>query len=978
MIRARRVLFLMSVLSLLASGRSLADESSAPAAPGASPAELLPIYGVDLPFDAAMVDGASVPSGSPAHPHQGLSDVALQRWSRLRASGFNVVRFEVDLSQGEEAARRLANLCLWAAREGISLMPVLVAEPSAPFSEALPSSAAALAKNTVASLGQAGPEAVGTYARVLMYQLGRELNHPGRNGRIAAEDASRRQLEAAVAVRAAEAGSLSGTGLLPTPLLAVGSVDAELIRVGAAASGELDESTYSQAEDALRQALAPLATAAEIDAVAVSWFPGSVSAGGVERIAPLLQGLASALVGKQLVAVTGFSTAFRSEEEQKQFTALAFANLAEARAGVADSPLLGVVFSRALDGEVAGDPPAGFDETRHSWSAPDQSAGLLAHWRGEPASPAIEYWSRQVDTRLGLLVEQPSSSSAPTFTPKLALLGFEKLAGFVAEATPPTGTPALDSTTQPTGDTPAGPESPSGESKTGQVLEAVGGVLGTLLDQVLVRLGDELVEELDEELDEQLGGDEAAAEGATGDAQPALRVVIAGASCSPANPKVDEPISCFASLRNESSTRGATGLSVALLDEADYLLGDETMVEGISLAALAQASVTVPWKPVTQGAQSVRVKVYDSAFQEIAAASAGTVTVSAGSKKPPPKLGVAPARFPDRLVDSSKSSVLKPARPGFPSIGTLAVTTQAMSQKVDSVALPVANSSTRSLSGFRAELHVDGRKLGEQSVRSLLPGQSTTVTFRELDLAPTSAHSLRVVLSRADAQPLLAGALEIGATTSTRPAVRPISTARNAASLPRVRPPVEATRAAKAPTTRTTATTGTRTPVAEKTTPKARPVVERSPGLPPRERPPMALARPDLALSSSNLQQSPTTAAAGATIEVRATVSNLGSAASAGGQVTFVVRGARGQVATSGRQAIAPLAARSKAVVSWSFKMPAGSSWRLEARLESSGDANAANDSASVPIVAAPPPRQLRARPSSGTSKVTSGREPGR
>ena len=67
------------------------------------------------------------------------------------------------------------------------------------------------------------------------------------------------------------------------------------------------------------------------------------------------------------------------------------------------------------------------------------------------------------------------------------------------------------------------------------------------------------------------------------------------------------------------SDSAAAGLSVALLDGEDYLLADNSMVQGVSVQPQAQSTVTVLWTPAAAGKQTVTAKVYDASNAELAA-----------------------------------------------------------------------------------------------------------------------------------------------------------------------------------------------------------------------------------------------------------------------------------------------------------------------------------------------------------------------
>ena len=85
---------------------------------------ILPMFAVDMQFDPTWVDGASVPSTSPQYGHSGVNDSFQQAWEALKPAGFNMIRFPLDTTDAQTPAR-LANLCIWAKANNVTLIPVL-------------------------------------------------------------------------------------------------------------------------------------------------------------------------------------------------------------------------------------------------------------------------------------------------------------------------------------------------------------------------------------------------------------------------------------------------------------------------------------------------------------------------------------------------------------------------------------------------------------------------------------------------------------------------------------------------------------------------------------------------------------------------------------------------------------------------------------------------------------------------------------
>ncbi|MFH1176266.1 MAG: hypothetical protein V1750_02580 [Acidobacteriota bacterium] len=465
--------FLMLILmTLIAAAPAAAQqgEPAAPAAPAATPSELLPLFGVDFPMPAEWVDAAAYPSASPVHPHAGVAPALQQTWEALRADGFNVLRVGLEVEAPERAAVQLANLCTWAQGSGAMLLPVL---RTGGRTQGVASDWAEKAASTVAgalTLLRGGGQSPGAYTQILAFQLGERMNHPGWHGGMAAATGQLRLVQAAGAVRRAEQEALAGTSLAATPLVAGVSFDYELVRAGGGAGSILTDEMLAAANGTMRQFLAEAVSAPEIDAINLEWFPGSMSAGGVDRFGELLGGLQAALPGKQLSLTTGFSTSFHSPEEARQFYLLTFTNLSDHRASEGEaSQFVGVIFHRALDGfEPPPQPPspdlpaavAGWD-----WSA--RTAELARMWSGEAASPVLSWWEAAVASQMGLFALQQDAGGATHLAP---LAGHEALA-LVAESVS-----GAASAPEPQAAAPTMPDAAA-------TLEASGGSFGTALKE---------------------------------------------------------------------------------------------------------------------------------------------------------------------------------------------------------------------------------------------------------------------------------------------------------------------------------------------------------------------------------------------------------------------------------------------------------------------------------------------------------------
>jgi hypothetical protein len=399
---------------------------------------LLPVYGVDLDFDPSWVDKAEFPPNSTAYPHYGTNSVLRTVWDALKPLGFNAIRFPVDVRDDKSAVNQIANLCVWAQNSGAHLIPVLTgSDPGQAPAPQYPAQAARVVSQIVATLQKGGTQNLQTYTQILCYQIENELNHAGLHGPGSTQSSGQLLLAAAAAVRAAEQNALTGLGLNATPLAINASFDYELVNGGAIAGATLGDAAYSKAYDSMKQFLGALAASASVDAVAVDWFPGSISAGSVDRFPVLLHSLESDLAGKQIVLTTGFSTGFHSAEEQKNFYALAFANLADYRAheGVS-SPFAGLFFHGALNGADANPSPPSPDLAASvgAWDWPARSAELKRMWSGQGTSDALAWWLKKVTNNMGLASLSLDGSGNAAVAVQPAAVGLSQIANSVSQA----------------------------------------------------------------------------------------------------------------------------------------------------------------------------------------------------------------------------------------------------------------------------------------------------------------------------------------------------------------------------------------------------------------------------------------------------------------------------------------------------------------------------------------------------------------
>ena len=417
---------------------------------------LLPMFALDMDFAPTWIDGADVPSKSPQYSHNGVSDTFQQAWDTLKLAGFNMIRFPLKLDD-QQSAVRLANLCVWAKANNVSLIPVLkVAATELKTQSSLANATSALVTAVVAGLHQAGDAQFATYTQIAYYQIEGTLNHTGHYPGLTPDVAQQALSNASSALRAAESQALQGTGVQATPILITASFDFELIRQGGINGVPLDPGAEQKAQASLNQFLAPFASAQNIDAINVEWFPGSISSGDASHFASLLRTLKGALPGKQLTLTTGSSSAFNPATTQVQFYTLAVSNLGDFRAsdGV-NSSFLGAVFRQAFNSAQANaNPPAGTDPSKWDWNAKAQQ--LAAMWSQGTKADDLAWWVSKVQGNMGLLALQPNATGGATVTPLPSVSAFQQISATVSQVSqnvvpPPTAPGAMAPTPPSTG-----------------------------------------------------------------------------------------------------------------------------------------------------------------------------------------------------------------------------------------------------------------------------------------------------------------------------------------------------------------------------------------------------------------------------------------------------------------------------------------------------------------------------------------------
>lgn len=402
-----------------------------PSGSGAAIAEsgLLPVYGATIELDKSWVDGKKFPSETPvSQAFQQLFD------TQIANCGFNVLRVPFDVNDGKaEESTRLANLCVWAQQRGIKIAPVLTAGP---IGKAFPKDYATRAKTFVTTVLSMFKRDKGSmlpaYGQIAFYQLSYPLNQPANHGVVDPIVGADALKKAAADIRAAETAALAEVGQPPTQLMASASFDYELIKTGAIVGTEMSPDAFAQAYEGLKVYLAPLAESPEIGMFSVEWHPGSITSEATDKMADLVRGLMADVQGKLLVLSTGYSTAFRTHEDQSRFYALGFANLADLRAseGV-DCPFTGVIWNTVINGDDANAAPPG-DQTAtniNAWDLSAKAAELVQMWQKGGGDPDLNWWWKKTRSSLGILAKDND-----VIAPKQAHEVLAELQGATAQA----------------------------------------------------------------------------------------------------------------------------------------------------------------------------------------------------------------------------------------------------------------------------------------------------------------------------------------------------------------------------------------------------------------------------------------------------------------------------------------------------------------------------------------------------------------
>jgi hypothetical protein len=776
------------LLALILTTRSQAQAVPAPPASQAvSQTGLLPVYGVDLRFDPSWVDGAKFPSQS---SNFGVSESLQRVWDSLAPSGFNVIRFVIDVDDARSSGVQAANLCVWARSNNVKLLPILSsANGSRNIDSDFPKRTSEFIKALIHSLRNDDNRHLEAYSQILAIQIESQINHAGLHNGLSADDGLKYLRKAAAEIRGAEEKLLKDTGLSSTPLMVNASFDYELIRSRAIAGVTLTDDAFGRGYETFRQFLARLGSIPEIDIVGVDWFAGSLSAGGVERFPNLLRSVTADLSNKQIIFTTGFSTGFNTPESQKNSYALAFNNLADYRASEGiDSPFTGVIFHEATNGPEHDAAPPSARTTREmaSWNWPDRADQLARMWGGTGGSDEIRWWLKKVENNFGLLATGAENSA---MAPQPALEALQQIAASVSEASttlhdqvqePDPGHPPVDPNQPAPPEAGAIPEGVPGSSGAGMraaLKQKVQEGLMGLLDRAFEKIGNKVFGNPAQmpapgygnlPSDPGIPSDPGSLPpGSDPGAMASLSLSKSEIRLEPSRPRAGELVTVSITLYNQSPDRDATGLTVALLDDSGTMLDPAAMTSDVSVPRGSSQTVSLQWTPAQANTYRISVGVFDSTgTTQLAATALDPVSVGAGTSS-----GIGSAegdaikrtmgsRFAARgmgyaaIVPGSEAIRMPLGLPLIQSVIIDSIQERDGPAQAISTAFSLSNPLSRAMSDVRATLAVDGRAVQTRDIGVLRPRQNRSLIFSNVVLPQGGAHEIKLTLTGAGQRPL--------------------------------------------------------------------------------------------------------------------------------------------------------------------------------------------------------------------------------
>lgn len=632
--------FVLLVPTTSASAQNAEPPQSEASAQVVSQTGILPVYGVDIKIDPSWVDDKAFPSTSSEFPNQGIAAPLQQLWDTLKPTGFNCVRFPIDVANAKPWATRTANLCLWASANGIRLIPVLTGASSSGYSSKAAEFIKALAGTMLADT-QYGP----AYSQILCLQIGDRINHAGVQSSGSSDALAKTLVSAASAVRTAEQQALKDSGVYATPIMADISFDYELIKAKSMGGATLTDAAFEEACQSARLFLAQVVTAPDVDIVNLRWFPGSMGAGSVHKLADLPRTLKPDLAGKQFSLTTGFSTGVQPPADQGAYYTAAFTNAVQYRAQEAsDGTFLGMFFYEA----VGSAPPSDDTASKTSgWDWAAKAGELASMWSGGAKSDELASWVTGSEAGMGMLYGNKDESGAWSFA---SLPGYDALVQVASAveqantevATQPETYTDSGAAAAPTGDG----SSASGSSFTSKIKE---GLMG-LVDKVFQKIGDQITAPSSGSMgggsdwsspsgapaDTWTTGTDSAAVDTSGTTSAvSIGLSDADVSFTPPAPAVGQTLTANVNIHNQSTDAEATGLSVAVVDSEGYVVDAGAQQSGVSIPAGGTQKVSLSWTPSQPGTMTLSTEVYDSAFGKVASAQK-SITVSGSPSEEAP------------------------------------------------------------------------------------------------------------------------------------------------------------------------------------------------------------------------------------------------------------------------------------------------------------------------------------------------------
>src|SRR5262249_35288215 len=157
--------------------------------------------------DPSWIDSADVPTKSANYGHNGVNDKFQSAWDLLKPAGFNAIRFDLDL-QDSHAASRLANLCIWAKSNTVTLIPLLQNTSGG--------AGGAFLTALISQLRAGDGKNFAAYTQIAYFQVEKPFNIGGVHSKLSPAESQKALLSSVDALRNSELQALQGTSVQPT------------------------------------------------------------------------------------------------------------------------------------------------------------------------------------------------------------------------------------------------------------------------------------------------------------------------------------------------------------------------------------------------------------------------------------------------------------------------------------------------------------------------------------------------------------------------------------------------------------------------------------------------------------------------------------------------------------------------------------------------------------------------------------------